>query len=468
MSDWRALLLGDEAMNAVLIGMLVYVLAQFAVGAWVSRRMTNETDYILAGRRLGTGLVVFSVFATYFGAEAIVASGGSVYEKGLSGALVDPFGYAGAIVLVGLFLARSLWSRGLTTFADLFRKRYSEGVEWLVVIVLLPGSIIWAAAQVRAFGQVLSANSALGLTTAITLAAMLVAGYSVVGGLLADAVTDTIQGVAVVAGLLILAAVVVSGMGGLGTAVALIEPARLVPIDREESLLVTLEHLAVPVCGTVVAVELISRFLGARTAQIATSGTVIGGAVYLVVGAIPVLLGLLGPQLGLNVADAEQFVPKLAEQHLVGPVYVVFVGAIVSAILSAVHAALHAPASQLSHNIVVRAVPGLSEGGKLWSVRLTVLGLSVVAFLIAITSEGIHELVETASAFGSAGVFVATLFALFSRFGGPASAYASILAGMLVWAVGKYAFELSVPYLLGLLAALAGYVVMARFDLQRD
>jgi Na+/proline symporter len=468
MSDWRALLLGDEAMNAVLIGMLVYVLAQFAVGAWVSRRMTNEADYILAGRRLGTGLVVFSVFATYFGAEAIVASGGAVYEKGLSGALVDPFGYAGAIVLVGLFFARSLWSRGLTTFADLFRKRYSEGVERLVVIVLLPGSIIWAAAQVRAFGQVLSANSALGLTTAITLAAMLVAGYSVVGGLLADAVTDTIQGVAVVAGLLILGAVVVSGLGGLGAAVAQIEPARLVPIDREESLLVTLEHLAVPVCGTVVAVELISRFLGARTAQVATSGTVIGGAVYLAVGAIPVLLGLLGPQLGLEVSDAEQFVPKLAEQHLVGPVYVVFVGAIVSAILSAVHAALHAPASQLSHNIVVRAVPGLSEHGKLWSVRLTVLGLSVVAFLIAITSEGIHELVETASAFGSAGVFVATLFALFSRFGGPASAYASILAGMLVWAVGKYALELSVPYLLGLLAALVGYVAMARFDLQRD
>jgi Na+/proline symporter len=468
MSDWRALLLGDEAMNAVLIGMLVYVLAQFAVGAWVSRRMTNEADYILAGRRLGTGLVVFSVFATYFGAEAIVASGGAVYEKGLSGALVDPFGYAGAIVLVGLFFARSLWSRGLTTFADLFRKRYSEGVERLVVIVLLPGSIIWAAAQVRAFGQVLSANSALGLTTAITLAAMLVAGYSVVGGLLADAVTDTIQGVAVVAGLLILGAVVVSGLGGLGAAVAQIEPARLVPIDREESLLVTLEHLAVPVCGTVVAVELISRFLGARTAQVATSGTVFGGAVYLAVGAIPVLLGLLGPQLGLEVSDAEQFVPKLAEQHLVGPVYVVFVGAIVSAILSAVHAALHAPASQLSHNIVVRAVPGLSEHGKLWSVRLTVLGLSVVAFLIAITSEGIHELVETASAFGSAGVFVATLFALFSRFGGPASAYASILAGMLVWAVGKYALELSVPYLLGLLAALVGYVAMARFDLQRD
>ncbi|HEU4376957.1 MAG TPA: hypothetical protein VFR73_00175, partial [Hyphomicrobiaceae bacterium] len=276
----------------------------------------------------------------------------------------------------------------------------------------------------------------------------------------------TIQGIAVVAGLLILAAVVVSGMGGLGQAVAQIEPARLTPIDHEESLLATLEHLAIPVCGTIVAVELISRFLGARTAQVAASGTMLGGAIYLTVGAIPVLLGLLGPSLGLEVADTEQFIPKLAEQHLVGPVYIVFVGAIVSAILSAVHAALHAPASQLSHNIVVRAVPSLSERGKLWSVRLTVLVLSVVAFLIALASEGIHELVETASAFGSAGVFVATLFALFTRFGGPASAYAAILAGMFVWAIGKYVLEFSVPYLLGLLAAFLGYVALAWVNTQ--
>ena len=91
-------------MNGVLIAIVAYVLVQFAVGAWVSRRMTSEADYILAGRRLGAGLVVFSVFATYFGAEAIVASGGSVYEKGLAGGLVDPFGYAAAIIIVGAVL----------------------------------------------------------------------------------------------------------------------------------------------------------------------------------------------------------------------------------------------------------------------------------------------------------------------------------------------------------------------------
>src|SRR4026209_1637326 len=92
-----------ETVNWLLVAILGYVLAQFAVGTWVSRRMVNEADYILAGRRLGVGLITFSVFATYFGAEAIVASGGAVYEKGLSGALVDPIGYASAIIIVCVF-----------------------------------------------------------------------------------------------------------------------------------------------------------------------------------------------------------------------------------------------------------------------------------------------------------------------------------------------------------------------------
>ena len=452
-------------MNWLLVAILGYVLVQFAIGTWVSRRVSNETDYILAGRGLGVGLVTFSVFATYFGAEAIVASGGSVYEKGLSGALVDPVGYASAIVIVGLFFARALWSRGLTTFADLFRQRYSQGVERLVVIVLLPGSVIWAAAQVRAFGQVLSANSEMSLAVTITLAAILVGAYSVVGGLLADAVTDVIQGVAVVLGLLILGAVVAVHVGGMSGGLAQVEAEQLKLADG--GWLQTLEQLAIPICGTIVAVELISRFLGARTADVARIGTVLGGSIYFFVGLIPVFLGLVGPRIAGNVPEAEQIVPRLAELYLPGVLYVAFVGAIISAILSAVHAALHAPASQISHNIVVKIVPGISDRGKLWCVRMTVMVLSIVAFVLAITSQRIKDLVETASAFGSAGVFVTSLFALFTRFGGPASAYASVAAGMLVWAGGKYVLDLPAPYVMGLLAALVAYVGIAAFEPRR-
>lgn len=460
-------------MNAILLGILAYVLLQFAIGAWVSRRMTNEADYILAGRSLGTALVTFSVFATYFGAEAIVASGGEVYKDGLSAARTDPLSYALAIFLVGVLFARALWSRGLTTFADLFRQRYSPGVERLVVIVLLPGSIIWAAAQVRVFGGVMHLEAGLSLAAGIALAAVLVGAYSVVGGLLADAVTDVIQGIAVLLGLIILGAIIVQHVGGIPAGLAQLEPEKLQMFTAEDSVLDILERFAIPVCGTVVAVELISRFLGARSADVAMLGTAAGGVLYFVIGLIPVFLGLMAIKLlpdlqTASAEDAEQVIARLAREYMPNVLYVTFVGAIISAVLSVVHSALHAPAAQVSHNIVVRMIPGLTDRAKLWSVRLTVLALCVVTYIIAVTSEGVRELVETASAFGSAGVFVTALFALFTRFGGPLSAYLSISAGMLVWAAGKFALGLPAPYLAGLTAAGIAYVAGAVVSLNAD
>jgi Na+/proline symporter len=103
----------------------------------------HRADYINAGRQLGLGIAAFSVFATWFGAEAIVGTAGIVYSEGLVGATIDPFGYAAALVIVGVTIAMPLWRRGYVTFADLFRERYSQTVERLAILLILPGTIIW-------------------------------------------------------------------------------------------------------------------------------------------------------------------------------------------------------------------------------------------------------------------------------------------------------------------------------------
>ena len=453
-------------MNAyALAGILGYVILQFAIGAWVSRRIASEQDYILAGRSLGPGLVAFSVFATWFGAEAIVASAGEIYTKGLAGAITDPFGYGAAVLIAGLCLAMPLWRRGLVTYADMVRARYSPAVEKLFVIVLLPGSVLWAAAQIRAFGQILGSTTGMEVATAILVAAVLVGAYAVVGGLLADAVTDVVQGIAVMIGLVVLAVFVASALGGVGPGLARVDATRLSFVGSgDDGPFARIERLAVVICGSLVAVELVSRFLGARTAAIAAGGTVAGGLMYLVMGLFPLFLGLVGPVLIKDLAEPEQIVPKLAEAYLPGVAYALFVGALVSAILSVVHAALHAPASQLSHNIIGRYRPGLSPSARLASVRLSVLVLSIVAWLLATAVETIKELVELASAFGSAGAVVVALFGLFTRFGGPWAALVALLAGSLVWAGGRFVLGLDAPYLVALAAALVGYVGAALIE----
>ena len=158
--------------SVTLLAIALYMALQFGIGLWVSRRIRTEADYILAGRNLGYLLCTFSIFATWFGAETIVGSAGRSYREGISLASAEPFGYGLCLVLAGVLFAAPLWRRGLTTLADLYRQRFSVTAERVAAIVLIPGSIYWAAAQIRAFGHVISAStSAVDTEIAIAIAA---------------------------------------------------------------------------------------------------------------------------------------------------------------------------------------------------------------------------------------------------------------------------------------------------------
>ena len=361
---------------------------------WVSRRMASETDYILAGRRLGVGLVTFSVFATYFGAEAIVASGGAVYEKGLTGALVDPVGYAAAIILVGALFRAGVVEPGAHHLrrpvppALLARRgaaRRHRAAAWLRDLGGGPGARVRPDHErqlgPRPRGGDYARRGPRGAPTRSS----------------ADCWRTRLPTSSRVSrwwsGLILLGAVVAAQVGGIvgrpGAGRAGAAPA----LPRRGRLLDTLEQLAIPICGTIVAVELISRFLGARTAEVARLGTVLGRrdlSADRVDPGVPWADGTAA--LPALCRDAEQIVPRLAEVFLPGVLYVAFVGAIISAILSAVHAALHAPASQISHNIVVRArsrpqrprqaVVRAPDGDGAECRRLSPLGRLPTAFMI--------------------------------------------------------------------------------------
>ena len=106
----------------------------------------------------------------------------------------------------------------------------------------------------------------------------------------------------------------------------------------------------------------------------------------------------------------------------------------------------------------------MSDKSKLMNVRLTVLALSLVAFVLALSVERIKDLVELASAFGSAGVFVTTLFALFTRIGGPQAATSAMLTGMAAWVIGKFVLQLEAPYLLAMALSAVVYLAIAALE----
>lgn len=390
-------------MTLELAAVLAFVAVQIAIGWWISRRIVSEDDYLLAGRRMGPLLATGTIFATWFGAETCVGSAGQVFEGGVSIRSSEPFGYGLCLVLMGLVLARPLWKRRLVTLADLFRQRYSPGVERMAALLMVPTSLLWAAAQLRAFGQVLASTSTLELEAAIVAATAIALVYTAMGGMLADAITDVIQGGLLVIGLVVLFGAVVLHLGGPGAALEAIDRERvqLVPGGTTDWLVV-LEDWSIPILGSVVAQELVSRISAARSGAVARGAPIVAGGMYVAVGLIPVALGLLAPELLGELEHPEQALPRLAALHLPGALQLVFTGALVSAILSTVDSTLLVSSSLASHNLVQPLLPRLSERARVRLARGGVAVFACVACGLALGAEGVFTLVEEASAFGSA------------------------------------------------------------------
>lgn len=454
-------------MNWLLLALLGYLVLQLAIGVWLAPKIRTEDEYLVAGRSLGYPLTIFSIFATWFGAESCIASAGRAYREGFSLTTAEPFAYGVTLLAMGLIFAVPLWKRKLTTLADLFRERYGTGVERLAAVVLVPSGILWAAAQLRGFGHVLTTVTDLDLGVAIAASAGFCILYTMLGGLLADAITDLIQGVLLVAGLLLLVVAVARREGGFATALAGIDldRIRVVGPDVTPTLLGVLEEWAIPIAGSLVAVELVSRVIAARSPQVARNGALLAGGLYMAVGVLPIFLGLAGGQLVGTVADSEQFLPALALEVLPAAGYVLFAGALISAILSTVDTILLVGSGLLTHNVIAPVFGVASDRGRLLLARSGVVVLGAVALWLALGATGVADLVEEASGFGSAGALVVTSFALFSRWGGALAATLSLVGGLATYVLAS-AVALPYPFLTSMAAAVGLYCLGA--VLQRD
>lgn len=437
-----------------------FLLLQVAIGVWVSRRIATEDDYLVGGRKFGYTLATFSIFATWFGAESVIGSAGQVYSTGVSIETAEPYGYGLCLILMGALLAKPLWNRGLTTLADLYRQRFGNGVERLAAIILIPTSVLWAAAQVRAFGSVIALVGEIDLSLGLGIAALFTISYTTFGGLLADAVTDVLQGAVLSIGLIVTLVLVVQHVGGLGDAVSILRASDAINFTPAAAgaWYETLEAWAIPVCGSLVATEVIGRVIAARSGTVAQRSSIAAGVIYLSIGSIPVVIALLARSFVGDLGDAEQVLPTVASTVLPPIAFAIFTGGLVSAILSTVDSTLLVASGLLSHNILIPLSGVTDDRRKVLFARAGVIGFGALAYLLAANADGVLALVEQASAFGSAGILVTTLFGLFTTLGSPRTAAATLILALTVY-LGATALGSPVPFLASLGAALLTWTI---------
>ncbi len=438
---------------------VLYLVAQIGVSYLVSKRIKTESDFFLAGRNLPAWMVSMSLFATWFGAETCIGSSAAVYEQGLSGSRADPFGYTLCLVFMGLLLAARLWRGGYTTLADFYRDTYGSFIEKFSVWILFPSSLFWAAAQIRAFGQVVAASTDLPVEMAIVGAAVFVIIYTLLGGLLGDIVTDVLQGMIVAIGLITVFVLTIQNVPDLSGILASMAPERLSIISPDETWLMRLDRWSVPILGSLVAQELISRVLASKSAKVAVRSSYISAIIYLVMGSMPVFLGLLGPHILPGLEDSEQFLVTWASQILTPFFFTIFAGALISAILATIDSILLSLSALLTHNILIPALNITDDKKKLQLARSVIILAGAAAFIIAMTADSIYGLVETASSFGTAGVLVITLGALVLKKCGPWPAGFALTVGIITTPLAEYIWELEAPFITSILASACAFAV---------
>ena len=450
----------------MLAGFIIgYLLLTSFIGLWASRRVKTATDFVLAGRNLPPAFNAAALFALWFGSETLFGASGEFLEKGLIGVIEDPFGGVLCFLIIGLFYARRLYRLNILTISDLFRNNFGPKAELLSAAVMVISFFGYVAAQLVALAIILEAVLPLSFFWCLFIGASLVILYTFYGGMWAVSVTDFLQSIVIVMGLLCLAIFWGSEAGGVN---AVLEAApeghfRFFPRADLHSWSEWLAAWAVLGLGSIASQDLFQRVNAARSEQAAISSVYIGAGLYLVFAMLPLFIVLAASQLFPEMVhdDAQKALPQAVLAYAPVWLQVLFFGSVLSAVMSTCSGALLAPASILAENLIkplMKKPP--SDMRFLWITRFSILGIGMVSLFMAMGRSNIYELVAESSIFGLVSLLVPMTLALYGGQKKQLSAILAMVIGIVVWFCVDKLLNVDIPAMFpGLLASIGGFYV---------
>lgn len=440
-----------------------YLLLTLAIGWWASRRVKSTADFVVAGRNLPLLIAACALFATWFGSETIMGASSEFVEHGLIGVIEDPFGAALCLVLVGAFFARPLYRLNILTFNDLFRLRFGRKAEFLSAVFMVPSYFGWIAAQLVAMAVILNVIAGLTILQGIALCTIVVVIYTYIGGMWAVSITDFIQTIMIITGLVFLAVQLSQQAGGVVTVLNSTPEGffRFLPNADFHSIIHYIAAWITIGLGSIPQQDIFQRVMAARSATTAVRASYLSGLMYLTIGFLPLFIGLCGRLLypELQDGDTQLVLPTMVLRHSGLWLQILFFGALLSAILSTTSGAILAPATVIGENLIKPYFGEISDRRLLYIMRLSVVGVALCSALMAAWRQDIYELVAQSSALSLVSLFVPLVAALYWKGASNAGALAAIAVGMAAWLLCE-AMGTEVPSLIyGGLASAAAMIV---------
>lgn len=379
---------------------VLYFLGIVFVGLWTGLKKKTvasgdaSSDYFLAGQSLKWPMIGLALFATNISCLHLVSLAQSGFDTGL---LSGNFEWMASftLILLSLFFVPFYIRSKVATLPDFLEKRYNRACrDWLAVISIVSAVVIHIAFSFLAGGIVLKTLFGVDMYTSVIVIAFFTGLYTIIGGLRAVVVTESIQTIVLLTGAIVITIVCYNKVGGWGEITSALQStgeldklSMLKPADDPGGMPWYAIFLGYPVLGIwywCADQTIVQRVLGAKDENHARLGSLFCGFIKILPVFIFVLPGLMAYVLaqkgmfdissiqtlgtdGKTVTDSKAvytlMITQLVPKGLVG----VLAAALLSGLMSQISGALNSIATLFSYDLYKRFKP---EAGDQQLVRI--------------------------------------------------------------------------------------------------
>lgn len=462
----------------VTVIVVIYLLIMLFIGWYSSKKITSNTDFMVAGRRLGPFLMAGTLAATEIGGGSslgVVQQG--MESHGISSAwYIITMGFAFVILT---FLAPKFRAATVKTVPEYFRRRYGKSAGIITAVIMLLPLIGLTAGQFIASSVILSTMLGISYKMAVVIVAVVVTAYSIMGGLWSVTLTDFIQVFLIVIGMIIAVPFALNQAGGWGNVAANVPPETFDMFKGYDPLAVislTIMYVATFTVGQ----EAVSRYYAARDGKAARQGSILAALVNFIYAFIPAVLGIITlALLNMGKFNSEDFaavgaryaLPVLAMEVMPAVICGLLFAGIISATMSSSDSDLLGAGSIFANDIYHAVLKPDATSQQVMRVTQAVMAIVGVAamFIALFNTSSIVNILMFCFTLRAAGAFFPYVLGHYWKGASLAGTIASLISGSIVVVYLEkfsggvlFGVKLSQPIIPGLIVGLVFFLVFSK------
>jgi SSS family solute:Na+ symporter len=435
---------------------LVYLIGIMTIGIWAGyRKDTSSEQFFLAGKSLRWPVIGAALFTANISTIHLVGLAADGFRIGI---VVGNFEWMASVtlILLGLVFAPFYFRSKISTLPEYLEKRYSSTSRMIMAFIAILGALlIHIGISLYAGAKVMEHFFGINMYISIMVIAIITATYTILGGLKAVVVTDTIQAVLLLAGALILTIIGITHLPDVGITSfselkAAVKPEQMSMIHSLKNpqtghineyswLTVMFGYFVLGIWYWCTDQTIVQKVLGARTEKDGQDGAIFAGFLKILPLFLMVFPGVIAYLLFKDqISDPNDTLLVMMQNLLPTGLLGLMAAGLLAALMSTIEAALNSTATVTAEDIVKKLRPETKDKTLVLIGRITA-GVVILLAMAWSTQGGrftsIFVAINKIPMMFAPAITTVFVMGVFWRRGTKEASLATLIAGAIVGAI---------------------------------